>query len=166
MPATIPDALLPRLALAVRQPWAYAVAMGWKPIENRGWRRPNPDLRFRGPFCILAPTGMTRAEYDEGYFYIRARGFEVPPARELKRGGIIGIGRVDRMLHTSDSPWFEGPIGIVIVEARPVEFVPAAGQLGFFEWRRAGEDFPPAPAQWMLPHGEPEAAPDLFEVKR
>lgn len=36
-------------ALTVRQPWAWAIAMGHKPIENRGWTR-----SYRGPLAIHA----------------------------------------------------------------------------------------------------------------
>ena len=34
-------------ALTVRQPWAWAIARGHKPIENRGWSTPH-----RGPLAI------------------------------------------------------------------------------------------------------------------
>lgn len=34
-------------ALTIRQPWAWAIARGYKPIENRGW-----TTNHRGPLAI------------------------------------------------------------------------------------------------------------------
>jgi hypothetical protein len=36
-------------ALTVRQPWAWAIAEGHKPVENRGWA-----ASYRGPLAIHA----------------------------------------------------------------------------------------------------------------
>lgn len=170
------DVLLPRLALSVRQPWAYALANGWKDVENRDWRSPNPALNFRGPFCIHAPRGMTRAEYIEARDFLAGRGCKLPLAADLLRGGIVGVGVVvdimrksgDRLDDRNDraaaamrsSRWFFGPVGILIERARPVPFVAAAGELNFFEWRRALVDRPAEPAMWMIDQGAREA--DLF----
>lgn len=143
--------MIPRLALSVRQPWAYAVVMGWKPIENRSWRSPNPGLKFRGDFAIHASKGMTRREYEDCAEFCAELGFTVPPPAELLRGGIVGVGSVVDIVKESDSPWFFGPRGLVIADAKPVPFIPSAGALGFFEWKPGpAEDVPP-PARWMLP---------------
>lgn len=150
---------LPAMALSVRQPWAHALAMGWKGIENRDWRRPNPGLTFTGAFCIHASTGLTRAEYDKGAAFMAERGFICPPAIALRRGGIIGTARVRGIVRASDDPWFFGPVGLVIVDAAPFDFIPAAVAPGFFRWGEAMADYPPGPAKWMR---EPAVAPDLF----
>ncbi|MEV4287390.1 hypothetical protein AB0K40_17940 [Nonomuraea bangladeshensis] len=37
------------IALTIRPPWSFAIAAGWKPIENRTWRTDH-----RGPLAIHA----------------------------------------------------------------------------------------------------------------
>lgn len=143
--------ILPRLALSVRQPWAHALAMGWKDIENRSWRQPNPGLKFRGQFAIHASLGMTRYEYESAAETIGDLGFVCPPAAELLRGGIIGVGTVADIVKQSNSPWFFGPRGLVIVDTQPVNFIRCSGQLGFFEWHPDQLTQAPLPAKWMLP---------------
>lgn len=138
---------IPQDALSIRQPWAYAVAMGWKPVENRSWTNMNPARRFRGRFAIHASQGMTRAEYEEAADVFASRGFVCPPPAELERGGIIGVARVVDFVRRSQDPWFFGPAALVIADAKPIEFIPAPGALGFFHWQRGGERMPAKP--WM-----------------
>lgn len=49
----------------------------------------------------------------------------------------------------------------MIANARPVEFIPVAGQLGFFDWKRlvpfAKNGKPVLPAKWMLPPAQKAA---------
>lgn len=127
--------MIPDLALSIRQPWAHFVAMGWKPVENRTWRRPNPALNFRGPFAIHASSGMTRAEYEEGAELAGRLGFACPLPGDLARGGIVGVASVSDIVKQHPSEWFYGPRGLVLSDARPVEFMPAKGALGFFLWK-------------------------------
>lgn len=150
---------LPRLALSVRQPWAHALVMGWKAVENRSWRAPNPALKFRGPVAIHASRGLTRHEYDEAAEFFDEMGFECPAACDLLRGGIVGAGVIVDIVKTFDSPWFFGPRGLVIADAEPVDFIPCAGALGFFEWERGRTDEVPAPARWMRPRPAAPASP-------
>lgn len=144
---------LPRLALSIRQPWAHFVAHGWKPVENRSWRRDNPGVRFRGAFAIHASTGMTRDEYDAAAELAKVLGYECPRPADLLRGGIVGVAKVVDVVKDHDSPWFFGPRALVIAEARTVDFIPVGGRLGFFEWRPllpyCKTDGPVAPARWM-----------------
>lgn len=143
--------MLPRLALSVRQPWAYALAMGWKPLENRSWRVLTPPRQHRGEFCIHAAKGMTRKEYEEAAEFFEDLGYSCPPPSELKRGGIVGRARVVDVVKHLDSPWFFGPRGLVIADAVPVDFIPAVGRLDFFAWTPADATIVPAAAKWMLP---------------
>lgn len=53
---------------------------------------------------------------------------------EAKRGGIIGVAEIVDCVEASDSPWFFGRYGFVLRNARPVEFIPVKGALGFFDW--------------------------------
>lgn len=126
---------LPRLALSIRQPWAWAIISAGKDIENRDW-----STRFRGPVCIHAAKGMTRAEYADARDSIRYAAdwsLDVPLMTDLKRGGIIGVAEIVDCVEESASPWFFGRYGFVLQNARPVEFIPVRGALGFFEWRQA-----------------------------
>jgi len=125
--------------------------MGWKSVENRSWRAPNPGLKFRGNFCIHASKGMTRDEYESAADFFADQGFECPPAAELLRGGIVAIGRVVDIVKELDSPWFFGPRGLVIADVQRIDFIPASGALGFFEWKRGDDSEIPPPAKWMLP---------------
>ena len=146
---------IPRWALSVRQPWATALAHGWKPVENRSWRQGNPGLTFRGPFAIHASTGMTRDEYEDAAYTFALCDVTCPPAADLPRGGIVGIGCISDIVTEMDSPWFFGPKGLVVVGAEPVDFISVGGRLGFFDWREllpfAKSGRPVEPAKWMLP---------------
>ncbi|MFC3074965.1 ASCH domain-containing protein [Shinella pollutisoli] len=157
------SSILPKLALSVRQPWTWAIAAGHKPVENRSWRAPNSALRYRGPVAIHAARGMTRDEYEDAADFMRSIGVECPPAADLQRGGIVAIAIVTDIVKSMDSPWFFGPRGLVLDDVRPIDFIPCAGQLGFFEWRRDDTLAPPAPARWMMPRQRVQAdIPDLF----
>lgn len=172
---------LPAVALSVRQPWAWAIIHAGKDCENRSWKRSSPGIGFRGRVAIHASTTLTRIDYEAARAAMARIGVECPDAASLGRGGIVGSVEVVDVVRRGalgafSSPWFLGPVGLVLREPRPCAFVPAAGQLGIFKWQRAGDDHPPAPAKWMLaaplrvPLGPaPVVAaaagePDLFEV--
>lgn len=122
---------LPRLALSVRQPWAWAIIHAGKDVENRDW-----PTRVRGPVCIHAAKGMTRAEWsDAAYFISRLTAASTPAAPSLDRGGIIGVAEIVDCIQASASPWFFGRYGFALLNARPVPFIPVKGALGFFDWR-------------------------------
>ncbi len=128
---------LPMVALSVRQPWAWALSVGFKNIENRDWRRTNRDLRFRGTTMIHA--GL-REEVDAipvMLEMIAAQGGDRDDAlaryrRERRMGGIVGVMDVVAVVQDHPSVWFTGPYGLVIRNARPVDFQPCRGALGFF----------------------------------
>lgn len=138
-------------ALSVRQPWAWAIIHGGKDIENRSWQAVNHGLKVRGRICIHAAKGMTRDEYEDAREFIDSLGYHTPDARALFRGGIIGEVDVVDVVSESKSPWFFGPRGLVLRDARPMEFIPAVGALGYFDWEPADKSIVPHPAAWMLP---------------
>lgn len=138
-------------ALSVRQPWAWAIIHAGKDIENRSWQAVNHGLRVRGRICIHAAKGMTKDEYDEAREFIDGLGYYTPEAHALLRGGIIGTVDVVDVVSKSDSPWFFGPRGLVLQDARPMDFVPAQGALGYFDWQPSDWSSVPKPAAWMRP---------------
>ncbi len=123
---------LPLLALSVRQPWAWAIIHAGKDIENRTWC----STWQRGRIAIHAAKGMTRDEYWNAHLFMwPKRRVMCPGFLELARGGIIGSVELVDIVTSSDSPWFEGPYGLVLRDPQPCEFTPARGSLGFFRWK-------------------------------
>lgn len=112
-------------ALSIRQPWAWLITTGQKDVENRTWPTP-----FRGKFLIHA--GKTFD--DAGYQWIVSKmGLALPEPTEFERGGIVGVAEMTDCVKRYDSPWFFGPYGFVLKNARPLGFVPLAGQRLFFD---------------------------------
>lgn len=144
---------LPPLALAVRQPWAWAIIHAGKDIENRGWRSPNPGLAFRGRVAIHVASGMTRDEFECAMEDIDMatgpEGARLQSAADLVRGAIIGSVTVVDIVRASASPWWCGPVGLVLADPVACDPIPCKGHLGFFTWRAGGALA--EPAQWMLP---------------
>src|SRR4051812_22340706 len=160
---------IPRLALSVRQPWAWAIIHAGKDIENRSWQAVNHGLRQRGRIAIHASKGMTREEYEDAKDTIERNAPYCPEAIDLLRGGIIGTVQVIDVVDDHKSPWFFGPRGLVLRDPEPCDFIPSLGALGYFEWRRAEPSIVPPPARWMLPADASKAAkepkprePDMF----
>lgn len=143
---------LPKLAISVRQPWAFAIIHLDKDIENRDWWR-----AFRGPVAIHASSSVgTKADYLEakndvsgiladdvlGIPAIEAdnRLLKWQEAQDnpalLTRGGIIGTADIVACVDQSESTWFFGKYGFVLKNAQPVDFIPVKGALGFFDWRK------------------------------
>jgi hypothetical protein len=59
----------------------------------------------------------------------------------IERGGIIGIAEIVDCVACSSSPWFVGPYGFVLRNARRLPFKPLQGRLGLFN---APDDVYPA----------------------
>lgn len=156
----MPD--LPRLALSIRQPWAWAIINAGKDIENRSWQAMNHGLSIRGNIAIHASLGMTKGEYEAAALFMASIGIKCPPPHELDRGGIIGLVDVVGEVQASNSPWFFGPRGLVLENAEPCDFIPCKGALGYFSWRKSLCKDLPAMAKWMLPVQEAKPAADLF----
>lgn len=68
-------------ALTIRAPWAWAIAQGWKRVENRSW-----STRFRGRIAIHA--AVSKESDDDAAATFAALGIE--PPSEFVRGAIIG----------------------------------------------------------------------------
>jgi len=116
-------------ALSIRQPWAQLIATGRKDIENRKW-----STKFRGEFLIHTGKVMTRDDWDDACDVCQHIGKSEHPIfkDQLNKGGFVGIAEIVDCVTEIDSPWFFGAYGFVIKNARPIDFIPYRGQLGFF----------------------------------
>lgn len=142
---------LPRLALSVRQPWAWAIIHADKDIENRSRIAVRKGGMGRGEICIHASKGMTQDEYRDAAAFMASIGVACPPPADLVRGGIIGTACVRDVVKASASRWFFGPVGLLLADQRACAPVACGGALGFFEWKAGASDVLEAPKPWMTP---------------
>ena len=113
-------------ALSIRQPWAYLITHGLKPVENRTW-----NTKVRGEILIHASKGFDKAGYD----WVRENfpAIFLPLPQEFERGGVVGSANLYAVATAASSPWFSGPFGFCLDKAKPLPFVPMLGRLGFFD---------------------------------
>jgi len=121
-------------ALSLRQPWAWSVCAGYKPVENRDW----PTAR-RG--IVLIHAGL-RAELLDVPFVVATVAAQTgrshqAVADELSRGrhlgAIVGAVRLVDCVEAHPSPWFFGRYGFVFDRAMPLDRpIPCKGALSFF----------------------------------
>lgn len=99
--------------LSVRQPWAYLLVTGRKPVENRTWH-----THYRGRLYIHA--GLT---YDtEGEKWIKEElRCDLPPRSSFKLGGFIGRVRMVDCVNAMDNRWFCGPFGFVMEDPEELQ---------------------------------------------
>lgn len=137
---------LPRLALSVRQPWAWAIIHAHKRLENRTPTAIRLGKMTTGlRIAIHASKGMTRDEYESVRGYLPAK---CPRPDDLIRGAIIGSVYVRDIIRESNDPWWCGPRALVLEDPRPCcAPIPCVGALGYFEWSASGEIEKPLP--WM-----------------
>lgn len=114
--------------LSIRQPWAWLIVNRHKPVENRDW-----STLFRGRFLIHAGSQMVRRDYWSTVDQLKAElGIEVPHLTSLDFGGIVGAATLVDVVTEMDNPFFKGPYGFVLQDARPLPFIPYKGTLGWF----------------------------------
>lgn len=122
-------------AISIRQPWAWSIVHGWKPVENRDWKVGGPNYRealaLQGT-RLLIHTGKLLDE--EGYNDILDIFPDVPLPRPtaLDLGGFVGVVDYVALVTSHPSKWFFGPLGLEVANAKPLPFKPWRGQLGFF----------------------------------
>lgn len=115
--------------LSIRQPWAWLIVNGYKDIENRTW-----SSHFRGKFLI-----HTGKNWDDDVHPADIKlkyGVDVP--KRLETGGIVGIAEITDCVTKSKSPWFFGPYGFTLANAKPMPFYPCKGKMGFFRIKKDG----------------------------
>lgn len=123
--------------LSVKQPWAWAIVAGFKPLENRSWEPSPRTLAVGDSFLIHASQKFDLA----GYRWILANrdelgiSIETIPARdEFPLGAIVGAAIYGGAVTESSSRWFFGPKGWVIREALDLaDPLPCKGALGLWD---------------------------------
>lgn len=110
-------------ALTLWQPWANAIVLGPKRLENRDWRPP-PTLighviaLHAGKVWDKVGAKIIAAELWSG----------CPSAPVFDRiSAIIGLARIVRVVEDSGDPWFSGPIGWELGDVRSVRPRPCRG---------------------------------------
>jgi len=113
---------LPKVAISVRQPWAWLIIHEGKNVENRTW-----PTGKRGPVYIHAGKKFDRA----GYLFLKEHDVKMPGI--FSPGGIIGIVDIVDCVQDCNSQWAESEMWHwVLANPRPVKFIPCKGKLGFF----------------------------------
>ena len=109
-------------ALSVRQPYAWLIVTGHKPIENRTW-----NTLYRGSLLIHAAKKLHAHDADE---IMRRFGVKVPD--DLPIGGIVGQVELVDVVTSHASKWFVGPYGFVLTRPRSCVLRPCSGAVGMF----------------------------------
>ena len=121
-----------RLALSIRQPWAWLILHSGKDVENRTWR-----TNFRGRILIHAAKGITRREYEAAQRFndfVAGSPSQMPAMSDLPRGGIVGEVEIVDCQQCSRSIWHDaGAWGFILRDPRPLPFQPCKGRLGIFK---------------------------------
>jgi hypothetical protein len=128
--------------IAVRQPWAWLLVKGFKPVENRSWR-----TEHRGRLYILASKknskqfsiDWSRAREIFNSIPFAERGgvsFPDPDHPVWKFGGIIGKVELDDIVDNSTSIWAEeGQKHWMISDGKELPFERYKGKLRLFEYK-------------------------------
>lgn len=118
--------------LSIRQPWAWLIVNGYKPVENRDW-----SSSYRGQLFIHASKTLTQTKYANAIAIVAQIdpdiAKKIPPFKEIERGGIVGEAVMVSCIKSSQSPWFIGKFGFVFQSANPCKFYSCKGRLGFFD---------------------------------
>jgi hypothetical protein len=124
-------------SLSVRQPWAYAIAVLGKDIENRSW-----STRHRGLLAIHASSGWDGDEAQSAVAFAARRGYDaVEPARRQRSAIVAVVDLADVCCWGLDGrgcscgPWaIAGQCHWRLASVRPlVRPVPCKGSLGLWE---------------------------------
>ncbi len=118
-------------AISIRPPWGWLICRGFKPVENRDW-----STDYRGPILIHSSKTLAQGAWDFINDHLtdeeRREINAIHP--DWPRGAIIGEGVLVDCVSMHLSPWFVGPYGFVIREAKLFEWpIPYRGQLGIFD---------------------------------
>ena len=137
-----------RAVLSIRQPWAWAIVNGWKPVENRTWHS-----SYRGPLLIHAGKREEREDVDDVLALVsKQNGLDIHDLRkryerEKALGAIVGRcvmrGCASSFMDAERGllefawehvqQWWCGPHGFLLTDAEPLSApIPMRGRLGIW----------------------------------
>lgn len=134
--------------LSVRAPWWWFITYAGKDIENRDWKSAK-DLAYRGRVLIHASKWWVNRDVPDDFE--AAQDMQAAAAQAGRKTGwmavesdiekmrplgghIVAIADVVDCVRKSDSPWFVGPVGFVLENARPlIEPIPFKAALGWLD---------------------------------
>ncbi|OLP74071.1 hypothetical protein AK812_SmicGene46495, partial [Symbiodinium microadriaticum] len=103
-----------------------------KDIENRSW-----NTHQRGPVLIHASAQLaSKADMEKAREILRAKygdSLMLPERKYLSYGAIVGVATITGCVEESESPWFFGPKGFTLADAKTLKPVSIRGRLSFFE---------------------------------
>lgn len=121
-------------ALSIRQPWAWLIVNGYKPLENRNWRS-----NYQGILLIHASLSFDSKGYQwvvDNAERLNVPLDKLPKAKDFPKGAMVGFAYMRDCCQNSDSPWFTGPYGFILDGAKPLtKPYPAKGTLGIFDFK-------------------------------
>lgn len=115
----------PLYALTLHRPWAALIVEKVKPIENRSWAPPAPQLARGQWFAIHAGKTWDDACIPFAVENGVAEDWFTPERRV--ESAIVGVARYDGHVTASTDPWFFGPVGWQLGDAVAIEPVPCRG---------------------------------------
>lgn len=117
--------------LSVRQPWAWAIVAGHKPIENRDW-----ETDYRGPLVIHASKTLgcePRNFSGECDMVAYLAELEALPPEARLSGGFVGLVELRGCVRAAISPWFTGDVGLELRAIEQWPLIPWQGQRGIWK---------------------------------
>ncbi len=125
------------MALSIQQPYAHwlshpgmFLSAGIRPktIENRDW-----STKYRGPLLLHASATFDHDAIDSWIGRCPELEQVIPlDEKAYTTRAIVGLADLVDVVHQSNDPWFVGPYGFVLGNARPLEPIPYRGQLKLF----------------------------------
>jgi hypothetical protein len=133
----------PRYALSVKQPWAWLIVTGLKPVENRTWGMNSPLWRIQMPERIFIHTGKSNdpEEHEAAWeilrdvYHAEAGDYLKLYEQEKVFGAVIGEVDITGCLQGVKSPWsVTGQYQFILKNpGRYPKYIPCQGQTGFFK---------------------------------
>jgi len=113
--------------LSIRQPWAWAVCIGAKDVENRSW-----DTDYRGPIAIHA--GSSKQDFN---YVLKRNGSARLKSNWFPMGAVIGVAEVADVVILNETldqnPWTIGPCCWLLKNARLIaKPITVKGKLNLF----------------------------------
>lgn len=125
-------------ALSLTQPMAWAVFQG-KDIENRNW-----NTKFRGRVMIHASKKFNENHYAFLWQNKEKLGLtDIPAPEDFIHGAVLGEVDIVSVVQAHSSPWFFGPYGFVLRDAKEYDTpIPCKGTVFplFFEPKFEGAE--------------------------